>query len=116
MPTPAPTQEPQSEPALEPDRSSQKGTDGTSFGTGLSLTFKYKSNFSWRIFCDYDYAKKTFTMKYDPYHFLKPGLTTQAYTLIDTFSDVSANLEPVQYRKEKKMNFFTIGGSFVINF
>lgn len=90
--------------------------NGTSFGTGLSLTFKYKSNFSWRVFVDYDYSKKTFTMKYDPYHFLKPGLTTQAYTLLDTFSDVSANLDPVYYRKEKKMHYFTLGGSFVINF
>lgn len=90
--------------------------NGTSFGTGLSLTFKYKSNFSWRIFCDYDYTKKTFTMKYDPYHFLKPGLTPQAYDLVQTFSEVSPYLEPVNFRKEKKMNYFTLGGSFVINF
>ncbi len=90
--------------------------NSTSFGTGLSLTYKYKSNFSWRIFIDYDYTKKTYTMKYDPYHFLKPGLTPQAYDLVQTFSDVSPYLEPVNFRKEKKMNYFTLGGSFVINF
>ena len=90
--------------------------NSTSFGTGLSLTYKYKSNFSWRIFIDYDYTKKTYTMKYDPYHFLKPGLTPQAYDLVQTLSDVSPYLEPVNFRKEKKMNYFTLGGSFVINF
>jgi len=90
--------------------------NSTSFGTGLSLTYKYKSNFSWRIFIDYDYTKKTYTMKYDPYHFLKPGLTPQAYDLVQTFSDVSPYLEPENFRKEKKMNYFTLGGSFVINF
>ena len=90
--------------------------NSTSFGTGLSLTYKYKSNFSWRIFIDYDYTKKTYTMKYDPYHFLKPGLTPQAYDLVQTFPHVSPYLEPVNFRKEKKMNYFTLGGSFVINF
>ena len=41
-------------------------SNSTSWGTGLSLTYRYKSNFSWRIYCDYDYTKKTFTMTYDP--------------------------------------------------
>ena len=45
----------------------------TSWGTGLSLTYRYKSNFSWKIYADYDYSKKNFNMKYDPYHYLKKG-------------------------------------------
>ena len=50
----------------------------TSWGTGLSLTYRYKSNFSWKLFVDYDYSKKKFNMKYDPYHYLKNGLTENA--------------------------------------
>ena len=30
-------------------------SNSTSLGTGISLTYRYKSNFSWKIFCDYDY-------------------------------------------------------------
>ena len=47
------------------------GNNSTTFGTGLSLTYKYKSNFMWRVFCDYDYSKKTFTLTYDPLRFMK---------------------------------------------
>ena len=54
----------------------------TSYGTGLSLTYRYKSNFSWRLYFDYDYSKKDFTMKYDPYHYLKSSLSDVAYSLV----------------------------------
>ena len=43
----------------------------TSYGTGLSLTYRHKGNFSFRLFADYDYSKKTFTLMNDSYHFLK---------------------------------------------
>ena len=53
----------------------------TSFGTGISLTYKYKSNFSWRLFCDYDYTRKDFTATYDPFHFIEKGVTSGAYVV-----------------------------------
>ncbi len=87
----------------------------TSFGTGISLTYKYKSNFSWRLFCDYDYSKKDFTLKYDPYHFLRYGLTGNAYTFMENFSTGELLMNPVEYKKTKKMNYFTIGLSFLVN-
>ena len=91
------------------------GSDAaTSWGTGISLTYKYKSNFSWRIFVDYDYSKKTFTLKYDPYHFLKYGLTYSAYSMAG-MSDAAYQLEPVEYKRTKKMNYFTLGMSFLVN-
>ena len=34
------------------------GNNSTNYGTGLSLTYRYKSNFSWRLFVDYDFVKK----------------------------------------------------------
>lgn len=86
----------------------------TSWGTGISLTYKYKSNFSWKVFMDYDYSEKTFTLKYNPYHFLKYGMTENAYMLTG-FSDIAYQLEPVEYKKKKNMNNFTLGLSFLVN-
>ena len=88
----------------------------TSWGTGLSLTYCYKSNFSWKVFVDYDYSKKKFTMTYDPYHYLKKGLTEAAYGIVGLFSETSPLLEPVQYKKKKEMNYVTLGMSFSVNF
>jgi membrane-associated phospholipid phosphatase len=87
----------------------------TSFGTGISLTYRYKSNFSWRIFCDYDYTKKTYTLKYDPFHFLQKGLTASAMTVVENLSEYEEYMNPVEYKKKKKMNYFTLGLSFLVN-
>ena len=89
----------------------------TSFGTGLSVTYRYKSNFSWRLYCDYDYTKKEFTLTYDPYYFIRSALTPNAYNLVanSVVSPYYAALEPMVYKKDKKMNFFTLGLSFLVN-
>lgn len=89
----------------------------TSYGTGISLTYHYKSNFSWRLYCDYDYSKKTYTMTNDSYHFLKKGLTDGAYSLISNrdVSNLAYALEPLVFKKTMKMNYFTIGLSFLVN-
>ena len=89
--------------------------NSTSWGTGLSLNYQYKSNFSWRIFADYDYSKKIYTMTYDPFHFMQYGLTSSAFTLAQ-LSDISTELYPLEYKKTKKMYYFTIGASFMVNF
>jgi membrane-associated phospholipid phosphatase len=97
--------------------------NATSWGTGLSLTYRYKSNFSWKLFVDYDYSKKDFTMTYDPYHYMKKGLTSSAYSLIGnrllTDADLSTlpnYLTPEVYKKAKKMNYVTLGLSFAVSF
>lgn len=90
--------------------------NSTTWGTGISLTYRYKSNFAWRLFCDYDYTKKDFTMTYDPYHYLQDGLTPKAFSVVSIGSPQYALLYPVQFRKEKKMNYFTLGLSFMVNF
>ena len=88
----------------------------TSWGTGLSLTYRYKSNFSWKLFVDYDYSKKKFNMKYDPYHYLKSSLTENAYGIVELLSEESPLMEPVFFKKEKVMNYVTLGLSFSVNF
>ena len=94
----------------------------TSFGTGLSLTFRYKSNFSWRLYCDYDYTRKDFTATYDPFHFVQNSMTSGAGYLADAalmtstgeFAD-GLGLEPREYKTRKHMNYWTLGLSFLVN-
>jgi membrane-associated phospholipid phosphatase len=95
----------------------------TSFGTGLSLTYRYKSNFSWRLYCDYDYTRKDFTAKYDPFHFVQNSMTTGAGFLTDaalTFATGDyadgLGLEVREYKTRKSMNYVTLGLSFLVNF
>ena len=94
----------------------------TSFGTGISLTYRYKSNFSWRIFCDYDYTRKDFTAKYDPFHFVQKGMTSGAGFLMDmAIAASTANyadgigLDAREYKSRKHMNYWTLGLSFLVN-
>ena len=90
----------------------------TSFGTGISLTYRYKSNFSWRLFCDYDYTRKDFTAKYDPFHFMQYGVTTGARVLMETMGDYGDDLgfDAREYKTRKHMNYVTLGLSFLVNF
>ena len=89
----------------------------TSFGTGISLTYRYKSNFSWRLYCDYDYTRKNFTATYDPFHFMQVGVTTGANLLMETMGDYSdgEGLEAREYDMRKHMNYVTVGLSFMVN-
>ena len=94
------------------------GSDNsTSYGTGFSLTYRYKSNFAWKLFCDYDYSKKTYTMTYDPYNFMRKALTPSAYNLVcnTEVSELGYMMTPMVFKKDKKMNYWTIGLSFVVN-
>ena len=94
----------------------------TSFGTGLSLTYRYKSNFSWRLYCDYDYTNKDFTAKYDPFHFMQKSMTPGASflmdaSLMDSTDDFDGlGVEAREYKTSKHMNYVTLGLSFLVNF
>ena len=95
----------------------------TSFGTGLSLTYRYKSNFSWRLYCDYDYTRKDFTATYAPFHFVTKSMTSGASYLADLALLASTGeyadglgLEPREYKTRKYMNYWTLGLSFLVNF
>ena len=87
------------------------GNSSSTLGTGLSLTYRYKSNFSWKLFVDYDYSRKTYTLTYDPLHYLEyvSGDMTAIYNLMGGETD------PEVYRIKKNMHYFTIGGTFAIN-
>lgn len=54
-------------------------------------------------------------MTYDPYAYLQDGLTTKAYDMLYFLSPHTEMLNPIVYRKAKKMNYFTFGLSFMVN-
>jgi hypothetical protein len=41
------------------------GGSATSLGTGLSLAYGYRQSLAWRVYCDMDYARRTYTMRYN---------------------------------------------------
>ena len=89
--------------------------NSTTWGTGLSLTYRYKSNFSWKVFVDYDYSKKDFTFKFDPLGYMRHALTTNSYLLAQNIEELSPYLTAEEFKRTKKMNYFTLGLSFMVN-
>jgi len=88
------------------------GQNSTSFGTGLSLTYNYKSNFSWRLFVDYDYTNRAYTLKYNPIHFMSIAMPNA----VSFFESFGFDLSPTEYEKKVKTNYFTFGAAFAVNF
>ena len=78
-------------------------------GTGLSLTYAYKENYAWKLFFDYDYTRKKYTMTYNPGEFLYAalGLNAADYRDIDVIEQQSI---------KKNRHSFILGASFTINF
>ncbi|MBQ6745477.1 MAG: phosphatase PAP2 family protein [Bacteroidaceae bacterium] len=88
------------------------GQTSTTYGTGISLTYRYKSNFSWKVFFDYDYSRKTFTLKYDPYRYLYVATPNME----ELYTGMQLSIDGLEFEKTKKLHYYTIGGSFTINF
>lgn len=83
------------------------GNNTMKVGTGVSLTYAYKSNFSFKVFLDYDYTKKNYTMEYSPNEFLKKAIVgDENKELYDSQSSTIS----------KKMNSFVLGGAFCVSF
>ena len=82
------------------------GNNTMKFGTGISLTYAYKENYAWRVFLDYDFSRKTYTMTYNPTGFLMESIGWG-----DSFEDLA---ETQQVKKNR--HTFILGGSFTISF
>ena len=80
------------------------------FGTGLSLTYAYKENYAWRIFLDYDFTRKKYTLDYSPGEFIYDAF---GWTSED-FADATEIRQCQTIKKNR--NTFIIGGSFTISF
>ena len=89
-----------------------KGNTSTSFGTGLSLTYAYNGNYCWKLFCDYDYTKKNFTLEYAPNEYLMTAMPNLAN--LATIMDIGA--KPYVFNKNKHMSTWILGASFSVSF
>ena len=74
------------------------------------------------MFCDYDYTRKDFTARYDPFHFAQKALTAGANFLMDSaltsseaHSGDGLGLGVREYKTRKYMNYVTLGLSFMVN-
>ncbi len=97
------------------------GNNGIKFGTGLSLTYAYKHNFSWKVFVDYDYTRKHYTLEYDPLGFcyndpsdgtgINRGFPKAYENMVKDYgvSKFSSTIK-------KHMNSFVIGAAFAVSF
>lgn len=83
------------------------------FGTGVSLTYAHKNSFSWRVFCDYDYSRKTFTATYHPFGLLE-GLMPDAVEFMKIFDwDLT---QPAVSRVKKNLHQWVLGAALCISF
>ena len=83
------------------------------FGTGISLTYAYKNNFSWRVFCDYDYSRKTFTATYHPLGLFK-GLAPEAVdAMLSNGWDMN---KPYKSSTTKNLHQWVLGAALCISF
>jgi len=81
------------------------------YGTGLSLTYSYRSNFSWKIFMEYDFSRKNYTMTYDPHRWMKISMSEEVANRV-----FGTEFDEEKLSVKKNMNTFVIGGSFVVSF
>jgi hypothetical protein len=86
-------------------------------GTGISLTYAYKNNFSFRVFADYDFTRKTYTLEYNPSEFLKVSMPDMLnlYKLVSEGEDLLDEFnENMTLRRNR--HTFTLGASFAVSF
>ena len=79
-------------------------------GTGISLTYAYKDYYSWRLFMDYDFTRKTYSFNYNPVGYLRNAIDIP-------FEDFYPYIEYgmiERYSKKKSMHSFVFGLSFVV--
>ena len=98
---------------IEWDYFTVDGNNTMKFGTGISLTYAYKKNFSWKVFLDYDITRKTYTMNYN-----YGGIP---YAMFPSYFKDMTEAEYAEYFTasksiKKTMHSFVLGASFSVNF
>lgn len=86
------------------------GNNTTKVGTGLSLTYAYKQNFSWKVYADYDYTRKNMEMSYDPNTYFIAAVE------IPLVNKALEGFEPFTTYAKKDFHSFVLGAAFQINF
>ena len=95
------------------DYLSMTGTNTLKWGTGVSITYAYKSSFAWRLFADYDYTRKTYTLEYNPNYFFQYSWPE----IVNQYKEQGYDLLAVHKSSiHRAMNSLVIGGSFCVMF
>ncbi len=90
-----------------------KASNSMKFGTGVSLTYAHKNNFSWRVFCDYDYSRKTFTATYHPLGLME-GLSPDMVSFMEILDwDMT---KPAVSSVKKSLHQWVLGGALCVSF
>ncbi len=87
------------------------GNNTMKFGTGISLTYAYKHNFSWKVFVDYDFTRKHYKMEYAPVAFAKKGFPAVHDAVIDSYGT-----DTYSSQTKKNMNSYVLGAAFTVSF
>lgn len=88
---------------------------------GLSLTYRYKENFAWKIFLDYDNSKTNYEFKFNMFDkktaaAMKDILSKQEKATYIEPEDIDLMSLPYTGVSKKRMYFWTLGAAFSINF
>ncbi len=89
-------------------------TNSFKFGTGISLTYAHKNSFSWRVFCDYDFSRKTFTASYNPFGVMQ-GLSPDTVEEMNVFFNWDIT-KPVESSVRKNLHQWVLGGALCVSF
>ena len=81
-------------------------------GSGLSLTYAHKNSFSLRVFCDYDYARKTFKATYNPYQFVAHLVPE----FVEDLKEVGWEMQPATSSVRKSLHQWVFGGALCVSF
>ena len=87
------------------------GNNTMKYGTGISLTYAYKHNFSWKVFMDYDFTRKHYKMEYAPVTFAKKGFPAVYDAVIDSYGT-----DTYSSQTKKNMNSYVLGAAFTVSF
>ncbi len=96
------------------DYATLSASNSTKWGTGLSLTYAYKHNFLWKVFADFDYTKKDFTLTIDDDRYLYDAVPDFVSFL--QLLDAGSTIDPDQGTTTKKLYQWTLGASFSVAF
>lgn len=93
-----------------------KGNTAFNYVLGVNLTWRYKSNFAWKVFADFDSAKSRYTYKID--FFSKDAKERIANSNFAKEHPEEMKLLERSYSRtaHKTFNLFTFGGSFSVFF
>lgn len=86
--------------------------NSTKWGTGISLTYAYKKNFSWKVFCDYDYTRKNYTLTYDSDYYVQFAMPE----VIGMAALLGLPYQPEKHTIKKHVNSWIVGASFAVSF